>query len=162
MENDSSMFHRPSGLANARHFRQRSIAPGALPDGASRAIGKVCREALHEAERMRRLHEVKNRYAGTRMCACTERSTARGMAHTGLALTCQAPRATAFLRQTFARISSDRYFEIHLDHARRGARKCFIADNFMRHRFKHAKTHRPNCSEDITKSRTDVTIQVSE
>jgi hypothetical protein len=32
----------------------------------------------------------------------------------------------------------------------------------MRHRFKHAKTHRPNCSEDITKSRTDFTIQVSE
>src|SRR4029453_2465216 len=123
-----------------------------LHEGVSRWIAKLSREAVHEAERMRRLHEVKNRYAGTGMCACTERSTARGMAHTGLALTCQARQATAFLRTTVARISSDRYFEIHLDHARRGARKCFIADNFMRHRFKHAKTHRPNCSEDIKKS----------
>jgi hypothetical protein len=60
MENDSSVFHRLRGLANACLSERCLIPHEALPDKALPASGKVFRAALREAETLRPLHEVKS------------------------------------------------------------------------------------------------------
>jgi len=143
MKNDSSVLHGLRGLSNARYFRQRLITREALPDGALRASGKVCRRALHEAETLRRLHEVKRRCVMPRSFAPKKRVFERAIAHTGLVGTPKSPQRAAFSRKTFARVSSDRSFRICVFDRKRGAPKCFIGDNFMRNRFTRAKRASP-------------------
>lgn len=154
IKNDSSVFHGLRGLSNARYSRWRLITREALPGGALRAGGKVCRRALHEAETLRRLHEVKSRCAKPRSFAREKRVFGRAIAHTGLAGTPTAPHRAAFRRKTFARVSSDRSFRICGFDGKRGAPKCFIGDNFMRNRFTRAKRASPKLQQrhnEVTK-----------
>lgn len=134
LEIDSSVFHPFRRASNARYFRAPLISRDALPGGALRLVLQVCRQALHEVESLRPLHILKNRCATPRTRMLQPRCMGREVPHTRPAAHHTAERRMALLRETFARISSERSFsQCWLAHAGSVA-KCFIGDNFMRNR----------------------------
>ncbi|WP_157696239.1 hypothetical protein [Caballeronia temeraria] len=107
MKNDSSVFHRIRGLSNAHLFTPGLIPRAAFTGAGLRATGKVCRKALHHAETLRALHDVKSPWATPRPQVLSGRLAEREIAHTGLAGSVSANARMALDRKTFARVSSD-------------------------------------------------------